>query len=474
MPLNIEPKEVFSWFYEINQIPRCSGNEKGVSDFLVNFAKERNLEYIQDEVNNVIIKKPASPGYENSEPVIIQGHMDMVCVKTEDSDHDFDKDPIDMYVDGDLLKANKTTLGGDDGMAVAYGLAILDGDYKHPALEVLITVEEETTMKGAGAIKEGMLTGKKLLNIDSEEEGIFLVSSAGGNTVHTIFKKSYEDFDARSYLISIGGLEGGHSGMEINKQRGNANIILFRLLDRARQAGEIRLGSVKGGSKHNAIPSAAQAQIYVKDPASIEAIKDLFKEIKGEFTAVDPDLSLTIEEKSGTKAFSKDLTDNLIDYYSLVPDGVIAVSNSIEGLVQTSLNNAVIEDQEDEIILITSVRSSVESQLDKVARGLEILANKAGATFEEVERYPAWEYEADSKLRDIALKTYEDMFEEKASYTAVHAGLECGLLKKVLKDTEMISFGPNMWDVHSPKERISIKSTQRVFDFTVKLLENLK
>lgn len=474
MLANIEPKEVFSWFSKINQIPRCSGNEKGVSDFLVDFAKERNLEYIQDEVNNVIIKKPASPGYENSDPVIIQGHMDMVCVKTDDSDHDFEKDPIEMYVDGDLVKAKKTTLGGDDGIAVAFALAILDGDYKHPALEVLITVEEETTMKGAGAVKEGMLKGKKLLNIDSEEEGIFLVSSAGGNTVNISFDKEYEDFEGRSYKITVGGLKGGHSGMEINKQRANANLVLMRLVDRGREKGDLRLCRLSGGTKHNAIPSTAQAGIIIKDQESLDAIKDLFNEIKHEYSVEDPDLSLTIEEVGCKKAFSKDLTDRLIDYFLMVPDGVITMSKSIEGLVQTSLNNAVIEDHEDKIMMITSVRSSVESELDKTARTLELIAKRTGATFEEVERYPAWEYEEDSDLKDIALDLYEEMFKEKAIYTAVHAGLECGLLKKVLPDTEMLSFGPNMWDVHSPKERISIESTQRVFDFTVKLLEKLK
>ncbi|MDO5028188.1 MAG: aminoacyl-histidine dipeptidase [Bacillota bacterium] len=471
---NIEPKEVFSWFYKLNQFPRCSGNEKAVSDFLVDFAKERNLEYIQDSVNNVIIKKPASPGYEKSEPVIIQGHMDMVCVKTADSDHDFEKDPIQMYVDGDLVKAEKTTLGGDDGIAVAFALAILDGDYKHPELEVLITVEEETTMKGAGAIKPGMLKGKTLLNIDSEEEGIFLVSSAGGNTVHLSFEKEYEDFEGRTYKLTIAGLKGGHSGMEINKQRANAILVLMRLIDRARKAGDLRLCHLSGGVKHNAIPSQAQAGIRIKDQASLDGIKDLFDQIKKEYAVEDKDLSLTIEEVGCQKTYSKDLTDRLIDYFNMVPDGVVAMSKSIEGLVQTSLNNAVVEDRDQEIFVITSVRSSVESELDKTARTLELIAQRTGASFEEVERYPAWEYEENSKLKDIALDLYQEMFKEEAVYTAVHAGLECGLLKKVLPDTEMLSFGPNMWDAHSPKERISIESTQRVFDFTVKLLEKLK
>lgn len=477
MTLNIEPKEVFHWFSELNKIPRCSGNEQEVSDFLKKFAEDRNLEVIQDEALNVIIKKKGSAGYENSEPVIIQGHMDMVCVKEEDSDHDFEKDPITMKVEGDFLTAEKTTLGGDDGIAVAYGLAVLDGDYKHPPLEVLITTSEETTMEGAAAIKEGMLSGKYLLNIDSEEEGIFLVSCAGGSTIETKFeiKKEKEKFDGKDLEITVSGLLGGHSGMEIIKQRQNANVVLFRILNQLQKVTDLRLSEVSGGVKHNAIPSNAKAKLVVKDfEKAKEIIEEMTALLKSESEITDPDLTIEVNETTVEYTFTKPLTEEIIDYMTLVPDGVISMSQSIEGLVQTSLNNAVIYESEGDLIVETSIRSSSESEMDKVYETLKTAAKRTKAKIEQSNKYPAWEFEQNSPLRDLSLKVYEELFGKEATYDAVHAGLECGMFKKVLKDTDMISFGPNMFDVHTPKERISIESTERTWRFILKMLEELK
>lgn len=475
MSLNLEPKVVFDWFYKLNQIPRCSGDEKRVSDFLVNFAKERNLEVIQDELYNVIIKKPASKGYEKSTPVIIQGHMDMVCVKSQESNHNFDTDAIDMIVDGDFVKANNTTLGADNGIAVAYALSILDGDFAHPDLEILITTQEETGMDGAASLKKGMLNGKRLINIDSEEEGIFLVSCAGGTTLKINFEIKEEDFVGEGLDISISGLNGGHSGIEIAQQRANANKVLARIMNEIRKHTELRIVDVNGGIKHNAIPSNATAKLLIKNSDNIkEVIEQIFASIKKEYEIQDPHMSIDIKKSSYSKAFSEELTNNYIDYFMIVPDGVVAMSKGIEGLVQTSLNNAIVLREDNILRVITSVRSSIESQIDMIIENIKLLAKKVGATLEQKNRYPAWQYEQNSPLRDISLSTYKQCFQKDATYTAIHAGLECGLLKNILPTCDMISYGPNMFDVHSPRERLSISSTENMWLFTLKLLENLK
>lgn len=473
---DIEPKEVFNWFYELNQIPRCSGEEKQVSDFLVNFAKERDLEVYQDEIYNVIIKKPGTKGYEDLDPIIIQGHMDMVCVKGKDSDHDFSKDPIEMIVEGDFLRANNTTLGADDGIAVAFGLAILDSDeLKHPPLEILITTNEETGMDGVHALENDHLEGKTLLNIDAEEEGIFLVSCAGGGTKVTRFDIEREDNGGSSLEIKISGLKGGHSGMEIIKQRANAIKLMGRILDSCRRYSDITLSSFTGGIKHNAIPSDAKASFVSKDiEAAKKTIDKLSEQLKEEYRVEDPGLKIEVSEGKVDKTYKKDLSDSLIDYIMMCPDGVQYMSKDIEGLVQTSANNAIIEEKDGAIQITTSVRSASSSSLREILNVLEIIAKRAGANIEEKGNYPAWQYEEDSKIRDKSLEVYKKLFNEEAEVTAIHAGLECGLLKEILPDTDMISFGPNLYDVHSEKEHISISSAEKVWKFLVALLENLK
>lgn len=475
MSLNIEPKKVFDFFYEINQIPRCSNHEQKISDYLYNFAKERNLDVTQGDALNIIIRKKASPGYENSEPVIIQGHMDMVCVKEDGVSHDFSKDPIDMVIDGDFLKANGTTLGADDGIAVAYALAILDGDYKHPELEVLITTAEETGMDGAMAIKEGMLKGKKLLNIDSEEEGEFLVSCSGGSNFNTIFDIKREKFDGKSIEISISGLQGGHSGQEIIRQRANSNILMFRILNEIRKEMEIRIIGVKGGSKHNAIPNNTSAKITCENSEKAKSIVEKMAEIfRNEYRVEEKTINVECKDIENSIPMDKVSTNNIIDFFMSIPNGVISMSKDMDNLVQTSLNNAVIITEDNHLSLETSVRSSSETELDMMLDKLEIIGKNLGAETMRISRYPGWEYEEDSTLRDICVKTYEELFNEKAKLSAIHAGVECGLLKKVLPDCLMISYGPNMYDVHSPRERLSISSTEKIWKFTLKLLENLK
>ncbi|MGO3752093.1 MAG: aminoacyl-histidine dipeptidase [Peptoniphilaceae bacterium] len=476
MTLNIEPKEVFDYFYELNQIPRCSGNEKAVSDFLVNFAKKRNLEAIQDEEYNVIIKKPATKGYENSKTVIIQGHMDMVCVKEENSNHDFNKDPIEMYIEGDYLKAKGTTLGADNGIAVAYALAILDSDtINHPNLEVLITTNEETGMDGAATLKEGILSGDILLNIDSEEEGIFTVSCAGGTRLNFSFYGEKKDKIANGLRINISGLKGGHSGMEIIKARANANKIMARILNEVRKDNKIQIAQISGGTKHNAIPELATSLIYVenleKAKKSLEVISEA---IVDEYRVEDNGLEIEFYESQISGVFTSELTDNLIDFLLIVPDGVVTMSKDIENLVESSLNNAIISEEDNKINIVTSVRSSSKSKMNYIVEILLNLAKLCKADCKISNSYPAWEFEKNSKLREIAMETYADMFEKEANYNAIHAGLECGILKNVLPKCDMISFGPNMEDVHSPKERLSISSAKRMWEYSLKLLENLK
>lgn len=472
----IEPQNVFSWFYELNQIPRCSGEEKQVSDFLVNFARERGLEVYQDEIFNVIIKKPGTKGYDNLSPIIIQGHMDMVCVKGKDSNHDFKKDPIEMIVEGDLLRANDTTLGADDGIAVAFALAILDSDdLKHPPLEILITTNEETGMDGVHALEDTHLQGKTLLNIDSEEEGIFLVSCAGGGTISTKFDVVTQDIASDGLEIKISGLKGGHSGMEIVKQRANAIKLMARILDTCRRSSSLTLSKFSGGTKHNAIPNGSSATFVSEGLENLKVIiNDFSKKLKEEYRVEDPALTIDISDVKVEKIYTHELSENLIDYMMMCPDGVQYMSRDIEGLVQTSLNNAIIEEKEGAIKVITSVRSASSSSLREILNVLKIVAKRSGAHVEEQGNYPAWQYDENSKIRDKALEVYKGLFNKDAEVSAIHAGLECGLLKEILPDTDMISFGPNLFDVHTEKEHISISSTERVYKFLVALLENLK
>ena len=471
---DLEPKEVFGWFYKLNQIPRSSGKEKEVSDFLMNFAKERNLEAYQDEALNVIIKKPGTAGYENSETVILQGHMDMVCVKTDDSNHDFDKDPIEMIVEGDLIRANNTTLGGDDGIAVAYGLAILDAnDIPHPPIELLITTNEETGMDGAMALTAEHLSGTRLLNIDTEEEGEFLVSCAGGSNIEMTFDAVKEPATGKAYKIEVSGLLGGHSGAEIIKQRLNAIKALARILNSVKD--HVVLAEIEGGIKHNAIPSKAHAVIVPDDFSEVvKTIDAITADIKDEYKVEDPGFTVKVSEGEAKETYTKELSKNIIEFLMCLPDGVQYMSKDIDGLVQTSLNNAIITEKDGKISLTTSVRSGSTSSLREVLDKLNILTVRFGGNPREYAAYPAWQFEEVSPLRDIAVKTFADQYGKEPLVNSIHAGLECGLLKGILPNTDMLSYGPDIKDAHSPKENMSISSVQRVWEFTKNLLANLK
>ncbi len=475
---NTEPKEVFKWFYEISQVPRGSGNERAISDFLVKFAKDRNLEVHQDKAMNVIIKKPGTASYEKSPTVIIQGHMDMVCEKDASSNHDFLKDPIKFVVKGEMLYADKTTLGGDDGIAVAYALTVLDSkDIPHPPLEVLITTEEETGMGGAMALTDEHLQGTRLLNIDSEEEGVFLVSCAGGANIHVFFDIKKEAAKGKFLKITVGGLLGGHSGIEINKQRANSIKLLGRILYNIKQNEKINIVEISGGSKHNAIAKDAHAVIAAENTeAVLKIVEKMTADFKGEYRAVDKLLTVTANETQNPSGqmFTKELTLNLIDFMASIPNGVQYMSMEIPGLVQTSLNNGVLEEIDGRIKFTTSVRSSVKSALDEIVDILRIQAEHCGGEFKKVSEYPAWEYSPDSPVRDAAVNVYKKLNKKEPVITAIHAGLECGLLKKTLPNVDAVSFGPNLYDVHTPNEHMDIASVERVWKFLLAYLAELK
>ncbi|MGI5065976.1 aminoacyl-histidine dipeptidase [Treponema putidum] len=475
---NTEPKEVFKWFYEISQVPRGSGNERAISDFLVKFAKDRSLEVYQDKAMNVIIKKPGTAGYEKSPAVIIQGHMDMVCEKDASSNHDFLKDPIKFVVKDGMLYADTTTLGGDDGIAVAYALTLLDSkDIPHPPLEVLITTEEETGMYGAMALTGEHLQGTRLLNIDSEEEGVFLVSCAGGANIHIFFDVKKEASKGKFLKITVGGLLGGHSGIEINKQRANSIKLLGRILYNIKRNEKINLVEISGGSKHNAIAKDAYAVIAVENTSAVfKIVEKLTADFKNEYRAVDKLLTVTAAETQNPsgKMFTKELTLNLIDFMASIPNGVQYMSMEIPGLVQTSLNNGVLEEVDGKIKFTTSIRSSVKSALDEIADVLKIQAERCGAQFEKASEYPAWEYSPDSPVREKAVNVYKKLNNKEPVITAIHAGLECGLLKKTLPNVDAVSFGPNLHDVHTPNEHMDIASVQRVWKFLLAYLAELK
>ncbi|WP_425539380.1 aminoacyl-histidine dipeptidase [Microaceticoccus formicicus] len=472
----LEPKEVFYWFKKLSEIPRCSGDEKRVSDFLVEFAKDRNLEVKQDSESNVIIKKAGTEGFENSVPIIIQGHMDMVCVKTEESNHDFICDPIELIVEGDIIRANNTTLGADNGIAVAFGLAILDSnEIPHPPLELLVTTNEETGMDGAAIVKGEDFKGKMLLNIDSEEEGVFLVSCAGGVNQTVSFTLEKEANTQKAAQIVVSGLKGGHSGMEIIKQRGNAIKILTRVLYKLREEIGIRICTITGGSKHNVIPSNAQSIISLRDyDKAVQIVSKLTSDIQEEYRVEEPGLKIEISETNANEKLVRNVSNDILDFLMIAPNGVQSMSKDIENLVQTSLNIGVLEEIDDQLKVILALRSSSASSLEELSGVVRTAAHRTCAEIIPSNAYPAWQYEAESKIRDLSLEVYSEVFNKEAEVSAIHAGLECGILKEAMPDVEMISFGPNITGAHTVAESLSINSVQNIWKFTLALLGKLK
>ena len=474
---NLNPSLVFKYFEEISQIPRGSGNEKAISDFLYKFAKDLNLEVIQDEHLNILIRKPATEGYENCPGVILQGHMDMVCEKNKDVDHDFEKDPIDLRIIDDMIYANGTTLGADNGIAVAMGMAVLaSDDLAHPSLEVLITSDEEAGMTGAMNLNGELLKGKYIINLDSEEEGYLLVSCAGGNRSYVTLPLTYKPVDEnkQALLVEVKGLLGGHSGMDIVKQRANSNVVMGRILNLLDV--DYDLVEVNGGSKNNAIPRECEAKVVV-DKKQVDAFKSSLSKIeeilKHEFTTTDPGLKLVVEETSTDKVLTDECKSKAILLLNLIPNGIQTQSMDIEGLVESSTNLGVVKTLEDKMSFESAVRSSVATLRESINDKTKLLANSVGANIEITDGYPAWEYVKNSKLEHICVDVYEKLTGKKPIITAIHAGLECGLLLSKMNGAEAISMGPNMFEVHTPNEHVSISSIKNVWDYLVKVLESM-
>ena len=479
----LEPKMVFKYFEEISRIPRESGDEKAISDYMVAFAEKLGLEVIQDEVYNIIIKKEASKGYENAPVVILQGHLDMVCEKESDIDHDFKTDPLDLYIDGDLIRARGTTLGADNGAAIAYQMAVLaSDDMDHPALEILMTIDEERGMTGVANMHPEHLDGKILINLDSEEEGEFLVSCAGG--VRTQLELSYTPEEANPemdyYKIVIQGLQGGHSGAEIHLERANANILMGRLLRAISQEIDFDLASADGGSKDNVIPRESEAVIGIhreEEETLQRLVKDWNKTFSNEFRVQDPDISILAQKLSPSDlayVLPKAIRDKSISLLTLHPNGVQGVSMDMENLIETSLNLGILETSSGSIIFSSALRSSVPTRKEMLVAKVEELGKLLGADFTSIADYPAWVYAPHSPIRDLAMRVYEQMNGVAPAVNAIHAGLECGFISEKLPGVDMISFGPNIRGAHTPDENLSITSTQNVWAFLVELLKNIK
>ena len=478
---NLEPKLVFDFFEKISDIPRGSGNEKAISDYLLNFGKELGLETIQDQALNIIIKKPASKGYENAPTVIIQGHLDMVCEKNNGTDHDFEKDPLKLRIVDDYIYATDTTLGADNGIAVAYGMALLaDNNIPHPALEILITTDEETGMSGAMAICKDNLDGKLLINLDNEEEGELLVSCAGGVRTNSAVKIEWQDKTNKNDIaINISGLKGGHSGMDIIKERGNSNKILGRILKALSEEVEFNIVKINGGSKNNAIPREAEAIISVDD-SNVNKVTAIVNDLTAVFTnelkSQDPELKISVNKSTvnETKEFNKATTEKVINLLYLYPNGVNTRSTEIDGLVESSTNLGVLSTGEDYVEFDSAVRSSVPSLKKEIELRIKTITEILGAEFSSKSDYPGWEYDPNSKMREICQKVYKDMTGKEAKIVAIHAGVECGLFNEKLGNLDMISFGPNLYDVHTPQEHMSITSVKNTWDYLLKILAEIK
>lgn len=479
---DLEPKRVFYYFEEITRIPRGSGNEKKISDYLVAFGKKNNLEVIQDKALNVIIKKPGTIGYEKAPTVILQGHMDMVCEKNQDTSHDFEKDPIPIVVDGDFIKTKGTTLGADNGIAIAYILALLEQkDISHPPLEAVLTTDEEVGMKGAIALDGTLLKGRILINIDTEKEGEILASCAGGVRAMAKIPLKKEEMPNTNHLyhLFLRGLKGGHSGGEIHLGRGNANLLMGRILYYISQEVPYDLISIKGGSKDNAIPRESDAWISIstKDEEKLKKSIEKWPQIlEQEYGLIDPSVQIHIQKSSKENKYilSEDTKEKILTALLTIPNGVQTMSVQMPGLVQSSLNLGIVSMEEENIIFISALRSSVKTLKTHMENQITLLFSQLGGSVDFYSDYPAWEYQAHSPIREIFQKVYKEMYHKEPQVRAIHAGLECGIFAEKLEGVDLISFGPNMWDVHTPDEHVSISSVERMWHYLLAVLREIK
>lgn len=473
---HLEPQSVFLFFEQICAIPHGSGNTKTISDWLVRFAQARGLEHVQDAWNNVIIIKKATAGYENAAPVILQGHMDMVCAEAPACKKDMAHEGLELAVEGDTVYAKGTTLGGDDGIAVAMALAVLDAhDLCHPRVEAVFTVDEETGMQGAMHLDTGILKGKRMLNLDSEVEGVFTVSCAGGNVSRCVLPVERADFSGAGFTISIDGLQGGHSGVEIHKGRANANVLLGRVLYALRQKTAFRIAAVEGGRKDNAIPVSARAAVVVAGEEAVRTVcADMQASFRNEYRVTDPGVSVTVSAEPCGTPLDEASTGRAVCMLSCLPDGIQAMSADIPGLVQTSLNLGILTTEAQAVTASFCVRSSVASQKQMLVNRLHCLMTQLGGRLEVSGDYPGWEYRKESPLRELMTEVFTEQYGHAPKIEAIHAGVECGLFAGKIPGLDCVSFGPDLTDIHTFRERMHIASVGRTWALVTEVLRRMK
>ncbi len=473
---HLEPKKVLKFFEEICAIPHGSGNTKMISDYLVKFAQERGLEHYQDSANNVIIIKEACLGYENSNPVILQGHMDMVCEKAPDSAKNMETEGIELVVDGNIVLANGTTLGADNGVACAMMLAILDStDISHPRVEAVFTVDEEIGMLGAAVLDVSVLKGKTMLNIDSEDEGIFTVSCAGGNLTKCSLPFKREIFDGDFYEVKVSGLTGGHSGIEIDKGRANSNVLIGRVLYEISNETEMRVATLNGGLKDNAIPVETTAVFAVSRGYNPDEICLRLNELfKNEYKNTDSGVTVEVTTCPNAMVMDKLSTDNVLYMMSNLPNGVVKMSEDIEGLVQTSLNLGICKTSENEFYAAFCVRSSVESEKHALVDNIKNVMTKVNGNVLVEGDYPGWEYRKNSPLRDLMCEVFNEQYGYMPKVEAIHAGVECGMFAGKIPELDCVSYGPSLREIHTFREHMDVKSVERVWNMTLEILKRLK
>ena len=473
--LNIDDFEsiekVIRFFEEFSAIPHGSGNTSLIADYLVDFAKKRNLDYSRDNADNVIIRKGATKGYENRPAVIFQGHLDMVAEKKPGAEIDMEKEGLTLYRDGDFLRAKDTTLGGDDGVALAYALAILDSnDIPHPDFEAVFTSDEEIGLLGAVAIDPSEIKGRLLINIDSDEEGVFTVGCAGGMRSDVTLPVHRSNSGADSYKVKVSGFKGGHSGVEIDKGRVNANKALVEVLS---GIGDVSIKDIRGGNADNAIPRECEC-IFSSHLDHTALIKKLGDEMAAKYRDIEPDITLTVEKvDSPVAGVCVEDSRKLISLLSTLPSGIIAMSSDVPGLVETSLNMGILRLEGDRAEISFSVRSAKGTEKQALGDRLERIAKDHGASYSTRGAYPAWEYKKDSHLRDVMKKVYEDMYGRSPEIVIIHAGLECGIFSEKIEGLDCVSIGPNNYDIHTTEERLSLSSLQRVWEFLLRVLKEI-
>ena len=478
--------KILDYFNAINRIPRCSTNEAHLAQWLNDWALDRKLPVRQDAAGNLVICVPASKGYETCPTVILQGHMDMVCEKTPESPHNFNEDPIISKQDGDWLIAEGTTLGADNGIAIAYALALVeDQNLSHPPLELVFTVDEESGLNGAMDLDTNMVSGRILINLDSEDEGVFTVGCAGGQDfeLETVFELSDLAGQWLALRLTIGGLRGGHSGIDIHQPRGNANKILAQLLSTLRQKADFRLIDIHGGSRHNAIPRDAEASIGIES-GNIDAIthdlEPIVEAIREEYRALEPNLLIsytTIENNGNNRdrhALNKADTDRVIDLMLALPHGVAGMSSSFDGTVETSSNLATVRYSNGNLTILNSQRSTLIPKLEEICRRVLAISRLAGTGHQSTAHYPPWTPDPDSAILERSQNVYRELFNKPPIVQVIHAGLECAIIGEKIEGMDMISFGPTIENPHSPSERLHLPSVEKVWKFLVALLKDIK